>query len=161
MKTIIATTDMMNEKPSASLPAFAKCKCPRCRQGDMFVNKNPYQLKETMKMNETCPVCGQPFNLEVGFYYGSSYISYAFTVALSVATFVAWWVLIGFSLADGDHRLFYWIGINAVVLIVLQPYLMRLARRGWLSFFARYDKDWRLHPAERPERLNSAQEENW
>lgn len=159
MKTIIAATDMIEEKPIGALPAFVKCKCPRCRQGDMFVNNNPYQLKETMKMNDTCPVCGQAFNLEVGFYYGSSYISYAFAVALSVSTFVAWWVLIGFSLED--NRLFYWIGINAFLLIALQPYLMRLARAGWLRFFVRFDKDWRHHAAEKPERLNNAQEGNW
>ncbi|RYF95611.1 MAG: hypothetical protein EOO02_23090, partial [Chitinophagaceae bacterium] len=59
------------------------CKCPRCRRGDMFAVKNPWQLKTTMKMNESCAVCGQPFDIEVGFYYGSSYVSYALSVALS------------------------------------------------------------------------------
>ncbi|HEX9511486.1 MAG TPA: DUF983 domain-containing protein [Puia sp.] len=111
----------------------------------MFQTKKPYDLKRFMKMNERCPVCSQVMEIEVGFYYGTSYISYALTVALSAATFVAWMVLIGFSLADNDKRLFYWIGFNAVFLLLLQPWLMRLSRAVWLSFFVKYDMDWEQH----------------
>jgi hypothetical protein len=136
-----------------------KCKCPRCRRGDMFTNKNPYVLKQTMKMNKECPVCGQPLNIEVGFYYGSSYISYAAAVALSAATLIAWWVLIGFSLSD--NRFYYWLTFNAVFLIAAQPYLMRVARAGWLAFFVRYDKNWRTNPSQPLERTNEDQERNW
>jgi len=136
-----------------------KCKCPRCRRGDMFENKNPYALRETMKMNKECPVYGQPFNIEVGFYYGSSYISYAVAVTLSATTLIAWWVLIGLSLSD--NRFFYWLVFNAVFLIVAQPYLMRIARTGWLAFFVRYDKNWRKNPRQPLERTNEDQERNW
>jgi hypothetical protein len=139
--------------------SLLKCKCPRCRRGDMFENKNPYVLKETMKMNKECPVCGQPFNIEVGFYYGSSYISYAVTIAMSVATFIAWWLIIGFSLYD--NRVFYWLAFNALFLIAAQPYLMRLARTGWLAFFVRYDKNWKSNPVKPLERTNEEQEGNW
>ena len=150
----ITATD---KKPSV-FNVFA-CKCPRCRRGDMFENKNPYALKTTMRMNKECPVCGQPFNIEVGFYYGSSYVSYAASIALSVATFVAWWVIIGFSLQD--NRFFYWLIFNSVFLIAAQPYLMRLARTGWLMFFVRYDINWRTPPTQQLERVNEEQEKNW
>src|SRR5665213_1604631 len=83
-----------------------KCKCPRCRLGDMFLTKKPYS-KGFMKMNETCGVCGQYFELEVGFYYGSGYVSYGITVGLSIVTFLAWWLLIGISY--DDNRIFYWL----------------------------------------------------
>jgi hypothetical protein len=136
-----------------------KCKCPRCRKGDMFEDKNPWHLSKTMKMNKTCPVCNQPLDLEVGFYFGSGYVSYAFTVALSVATFVAWWVLVGFSLYD--NRIFYWLTLNAILLIIAQPYLMRVARTGWLAFFVKYDKNWRTNPIQPLERTNKDQENNW
>ena len=136
-----------------------RCKCPRCRKGDMFKNKNPYALKEVLKMNETCPVCGQPFNIEVGFYYGSGYISYGLTVMLSALTFIGWWFTIGFSL--DDNRLFYWITFNAVFLLALQPYLMRVARTGWLALFTRYDPNWKIHPVKMPERTNKEQDNNW
>lgn len=136
-----------------------KCKCPRCRRGDMFENRNPYVLKETMKMKKECRVCGQPFNIEVGFYYGSSYISYVGAVGVSAASFLVWWVLFGFSLSD--NRFFYWLAFNAVFLIAAQPYLMRVARTVWLAFFVRYDKNWRTNPPPLPERTNEGQEGNW
>ena len=113
-------------------------RCPRCRRGKIFANRNPYK-KGLLKMNETCPVCGQPTELEVGFYYGTAYVSYALTVAFSVATFLAWYVVFGFSIEDGDHRLFWWLGINSVLMILLQPILMRMSRSMWLSWFVKYD----------------------
>ncbi|AXY73872.1 DUF983 domain-containing protein [Paraflavitalea soli] len=116
-------------------------KCARCRQGNMFQHSNAYNLKQFMKMNDNCPACDQRMEIEVGFYYGTSYVSYALTVALSVSTFVAWWVLIGFSVHD--NRFFWWLGINIAALLLLQPYLMRLSRAIWLSFFVRYDPAWR------------------
>jgi hypothetical protein len=89
------------------------------------------------KMNENCLVCGQPTEIEVGFFYGTAYVSYALTVAFSVATFVAWWVLIGMSL--DDNRFFWWMGTNAVLMILMQPLFMRLSRTIWLSWFVAYD----------------------
>jgi hypothetical protein len=78
--------------------------------------------------------------MEPGFWYGTGYVSYALTVAFSVATFIAWWVFIGVSVSD--NRIFWWLGINAFLLIVLQPWLMRLSRTIYLYFFVRYDKDY-------------------
>ena len=94
-------------------------------------------------MPKNCPVCGQPTEIEVGFYYGPGYVSYALTVAFSLATFVLWFVTIGMSV--DDNRFFYWLGFNAVLLILMQPYLMRLSRTIWLTFFVRYDPHWKEH----------------
>src|ERR1041384_7902016 len=97
----------------------------------MFVVKNPWKLKTTMRMNTECPVCKQPLNIEVGFYYGSGFVSYALTIALSVATFIIWWLTVGISI--NDNRVFYWLPVNAVFLLILQPYLMRVSRTVWLG----------------------------
>ena len=113
-----------------------------------------------MKMNELCPVCDQPTEIEVGFYYGTSYVSYAITVALSVVSLAIWWLTIGLS--TDDNRFFYWIGVNALILLLLQPWLMRLSRSFWISWFVRYDPDWKLHkPQDVSERLNRDQGTNW
>lgn len=148
-----------SQRPAPLLLSVLQCKCPRCRTGSMFVEANPYKLKRTMKMHDQCPVCQQPFDLEVGFYYGSSYASYALSVAFSVATLVAWWVLIGFS--TQDYRFFYWMAVNGVLLIAIQPYFMRLARAIWIAFFVRYDKHWREHAPEQPERINKDHMNAW
>jgi hypothetical protein len=160
-KKLVLTTniDTHNQESKPGIYNLLACKCPRCRKGDMFEDKNPWHLRATMKMNRECPVCGQPLNIEVGFYFGSSYISYAFSVAFSVASFIAWWLLIGFSLED--NRIYYWLTTNAVLLITLQPYLMRVARTGWLAFFVYYDKNWKINPPQPLERTNEEQEGNW
>jgi hypothetical protein len=106
-----------------------------------------------MKMNERCPACEQVMEIEVGFWYGTSYISYVLTVALSGVTCIAWWVIIGFSLEDS--RFFWWMGLNIAALLIAQPYLMRLSRAIWLSFFVRYNENWRNEKPEEPERLGS------
>lgn len=115
-------------------------KCPRCHKGDMFTHKW-YQLKHVAQMHKKCPVCGQQTEMEQGFYYGTGYVSYALTVAFSVTTFIAWWVLIGFSL--NDNRVFWWLGINAALLFLFQPWFMRTSRIIWLSWF--YKRDDELH----------------
>lgn len=136
------------------------CRCPRCREGKLFKYPLSLNFKKTMVMNEECPVCGQPTELEVGFYYGTSYVSYALTVILSVLSFLLWLLTIGMSLKD--NRFFIWIGVNAVLLLALQPWLMRLSRSFWISWFVRTDPDWKEHkPADVSERLNPDQANNW
>jgi hypothetical protein len=110
-------------------------------------------------MNQHCPVCGQPTEIEVGFYYGTGYVSYAITVAFSLFTFSLWWLIIGFSL--DDNRLFWWIGINAALMILLQPVFMRLSRSLWLSWFVKYEPDWRNKKIVAPERIVKEQMDNW
>lgn len=110
-------------------------------------------------MNEECPVCGQPTEVEVGFYYGTGYVSYAIAVAYSVATFIAWWVLLGISI--DDNSLFWWLGVNSFSLLLLQPPIQRISRSLWISWFVKYDPDWRIHPVQTPERINKEQAGNW
>lgn len=117
-------------------------RCPRCRRGDMFKHSNPYKkikLSYILDMYHTCPVCNQKYDLEVGFWYGTGYVSYALAVLLSGLTFIAWWILIGISF--NDNRVFYWLGINTFLLVVIQPWMMRLSRVIYLYFFVSYDAD--------------------
>lgn len=142
------------------LPSVLTCKCARCRTGNMFVhNLQPFSVSRNMAMHDYCPVCRQPMELEVGFYYGTGYVSYALTVAISVSTFVAYWVLLGISI--NDNSLFYWLGLNILVLVLSYPYLMRLSRSIWLSFFVKYDADWDKHEPEKAERIVKEQMGNW
>lgn len=121
-------------------------KCPRCRRGPMFKDANPYKqlsLKHIFDMHENCPVCNQKYDMETGFWYGTGYVSYALAVAISVATFVAWYVLIGISI--NDNRLFWWLGSNIVFLVLIQPWLMRISRVIYIRFFVRYDPGYEEH----------------
>lgn len=154
---------MSEEKKPGYLFSVLDNRCPRCRRGKLFVHSNPYKLNTIVKMNKTCPVCGQPTDIEVGFYYGTAYVSYGLTVIFCMITFFVWWLLIGFSVQDGDYRLLYWCIINAVLLIGLQPVFMRLSRSLWISWFVKYEPDWKTKPipSENFERIVPEQMDNW
>ena len=145
--------------PSNYLWSTINNRCPRCREGKLFVSKNPYNLSAITKMNERCPVCGQPTEIELGFYYGTGYVSYALTVAYFVSTFVAWKVLFGMTFGLEDNRIFYWMVTAIVLLLFIQPLLMRLSRSIWLGWFVSYNKNWKNEPLEYNERMDHNRKE--
>lgn len=91
-------------------------------------------------MYDNCPECGQKYDMEQGFWYGTGYVSYGLAVAVSVASFIAWLVIIGVS--TDDNRVYWWLLFNGVLLVVLQPWLMRLSRAIYIRFFVRYDENY-------------------
>lgn len=149
---------IIEKKPSFILSLLGN-RCPRCRSGHLYKAKGAFRIKHLMDMNPQCPVCGQPFDMEPGFYYGTNMISYALSLLVTAVSFLLWVILIGISLSD--DRFFWWIGVNAVLLIFLQPPLMRLSRTVWLAFFVRYSPRWRDGDLVIPERINPGQMNNW
>ena len=143
------------------LASVLSCRCPRCREGKLFQHPVSINFKKNMLMHAQCTLCGQPTEIEVGFYYGTSYVSYVLTVMLSVFTFLLWFVTIGMSVSD--NRFFIWLITNAVILILLQPWLMRLSRSIWISWFVKYDPDWKNNKisSEVTERMVKEQMNNW
>src|SRR5918993_1013307 len=109
------------------------CWCPRCRQGKLFKNNLSLSIKKNMDMNPYCPVCGQRTEIEVGFYYGTGYVSYLIALFLTAVYFGLWYLIIGFSFSDDRFK--WWIISNSVLLLLLQPWLMRFSRSLWISFF--------------------------
>jgi uncharacterized protein (DUF983 family) len=159
--TLNNMSEISNKKINRGyLPTVLTCRCPRCREGKLFKHPLNLRFSNILLMNETCPVCGQPTEIEVGFYYGTSFVSYGLTVLLSAGTFIAWWIFIGLS--TEDNRFIFWLIFNAALLIILQPWLMRFSRSLWISWFVKYDPDWKLHkPGDVSERMNQEQGSNW
>jgi uncharacterized protein (DUF983 family) len=148
-----------DKPPRGYFASVFGCYCPRCREGKLFKNKVTARINRNVDMNAQCPVCGQVTDIEVGFYYGTGYVSYMLAVMVSGVTFVAWWLFIGFSFSD--NRFGWWIGVNAVLLILLQPWLMRLSRSLWISWFVRYDPHWKDNRPANYERVIEGQMGNW
>lgn len=80
----------MAEKSKFS--SMLNCKCPRCQEGDVFVNTT-WSRKYT-EMHKNCPKCGLRYEYELGFFWGAMYIGYALSVAISVTLGVATYVLL-------------------------------------------------------------------
>jgi len=82
-------------------------------------------------------VCGQQFELQTGFYFGTGFVSYVLTVLFSAIIIAAWWLTIGLSIRD--NRVWWCLGLNAMVLVLLQLPIQRLARSIWLALFVQYE----------------------
>lgn len=108
----------------------------------MYTNKSILPLGKLMDMPERCPVCGQKYEIEVGFWYGTGYVSYALSVALIATLAVAYAVLVGFSWKD--NSIFIFIGVMIAALVILQPWIMRYSRVLYLYVFVKYGKGQRL-----------------
>lgn len=130
----------MSQRPNYFV-SMLKMKCPHCRRGHMFKQQNPFhwRFSKIFDMYERCPVCNQKFELETGFWFGTGYVSYALGIALSVFNLIWYWLFFGMSWQDDS--LYWWLGINSVILIGLQPWLMRISRVIYLYFFVYYDED--------------------
>lgn len=116
-------------------------KCPRCRRGPMFKDPNPYKqlkLSHIFDMPECCEVCKQKYDMEKGFWFGTGYVSYALTVGITAITFIIWLVFIGVSTTD--NRIFWWLGLNTLLLVIMQPWLMRVSRVIYMRFFVKYNE---------------------
>ncbi len=119
------------EKEPSMLKSIAEQKCPNCREGDLFKEKNPLKLKHIFDMNDNCPVCGLKQEIEPSFFYGAMYINYAFGVAQAVATFII--TFFGFGLRGGELVL----AIFAVLLLTF-PFSLRWSRVLWSHMFIGY-----------------------
>ena len=91
-----------------------------------------------LEMPDRCTVCGQKMELEVGFYYGTGYVSYALTVGIMGMLFIAYWIIFGLSYVD--YSIFYALGSSVAIVLLLQPWLMRISRVLYLYGFVKYGK---------------------
>ena len=136
---------MAHDHP-ALVPSILKMKCPNCRKGHMFTNKSIFPLNKLLDMPEKCPVCGQKYELEVGFYYGTGYVSYALSVGLYFINLIWYWLIFGLSFQD--NSMIYYFITSTVIVILLQPWLMRISRVLYLNMFVRYGKGTKLKSQE-------------
>ncbi len=112
----------------SSTKALLDCKCPRCRQGDLFQLPLNKFLKNRSMYNK-CTVCNLAFEPEPGFYYGAMFISYAVSVAVSITSGL---VLYNFF-NDPD----IWIYLLTVLffMLLLSPLTYRYSRSLMLHIF--------------------------
>ena len=83
-------------------------------------------------MPKKCPKCGQDFQIETGFYYGAMYVSYAITIALIVAVFIA---LIVFNIFSIELFLL----LDFIVLLISLPYVFKVSRSIWIALMIKFD----------------------
>ncbi len=117
----------------SKLFGIVRNKCPRCHEGDLFTNPNPYNLAHFSDMPKRCPVCDQSYEPEPNFFYGAMYVSYGYAVALFVATYIV---------ANSWLGLGLWQTVGALgVVSLLGPFLFRLSRSTYFHLFVHFDPE--------------------
>lgn len=123
-------------KKGTKLYSILKLKCPRCQQGNLFLNKNPYNLKMFDKMPDKCPVCKEDFIRESGFYWGGMMVSHATTTLIAVIVHAIVYAFAGWEIAPNV------IAIVSVILIMF-PVVFRNSRAIWINIFVKYDENFK------------------
>lgn len=115
-------------EPSKALAIF-KCRCPRCRKGEVFTHAAVNVLKFD-RMHEQCPVCGLYYEVEVGLFYGAMYISYGISVNIVLIVGVLLYYL------ASDPPTWVYLSVVAAIIFLSTPLLFRYSRILMLYFFS-------------------------
>ncbi|MBX9889477.1 MAG: DUF983 domain-containing protein [Flavobacteriaceae bacterium] len=122
-------------KKGSKLNSILTGTCPKCQNESMYLDKNPFNLTNTLKMHEKCSHCGLTYQIEPSFFYGAMYVSYGLNVATGVAAFIISYVILGTSLKTAFVAII-------IALIILFPYVLRWARNIYINMFVSYDPNW-------------------
>jgi len=131
------------EKPKVSLTqSIFKLKCPRCREGDLFISKSHFNYRQLTKMPKACPVCGQVYLPEPGFYYGAMFISYIicgfwFLGFIAICMF-------GFGLTVDMSFV-----LLMIMIVILFGWIFRISRSIWIHVNVKYVPDGNYNPKKR------------
>ncbi len=100
----------------------------------MYVDKNPYQVRQLFKMHERCSHCGLKYKIEPSFFYGAMYVSYGVGIAFGVAAFIIAYVMLETSLVTTFIAI-------VITLVVFMPVIIRLSRNIWINLFIKYNPE--------------------
>ncbi|HIE46007.1 MAG TPA: DUF983 domain-containing protein [Flavobacteriaceae bacterium] len=118
-------------KKGSKLFGIINNKCPKCHEGDFYVDKNPLHLGKILTIHDKCDKCSLKYMLEPSFYHGAMYVSYGLSVATSIITFIICMLL--------GLELFTSFVIVIVSLILFTPVMLKLSRIIYINMFVSYD----------------------
>ncbi len=121
------------QREKSTLSALVLGKCPQCHGGEVFEAPLLHVHKFT-KMNKVCSHCGFNFEPEPMFYFGAMYISYAFSVAALVASYLAIRLLVS------EPPLWSFIVSVPLVVLLTLPFNFRYSRLIYLFIMGNWRK---------------------
>jgi uncharacterized protein (DUF983 family) len=111
---------------SSALSRGLALRCPQCGQGKLFRN--------LLQMHRQCDSCGFVYERAPGFFLGSAYLNYGFTVVSLTVLYIALHYGVGWSNQAVTPLL--------VIYFLTVPFVMfRYARSLWLAMDCFYDPD--------------------
>lgn len=119
--------------PPFLITSLLKEKCPKCRKGNIFINKHIFPLKDCLKTVDYCSVCQQKIKVEQNYGQGMNFV---FIFLIYFVNLLWFWPIVGLSFKD--NSIYYYIAVSTVMVLVLQPWLMRFSRVLFLYLVIRY-----------------------
>lgn len=110
-----------------------KNKCPKCHEGTFWPN-SPLRnlLFNRGRLNKNCSNCGLKFEIELGFWYGAMYVSYALGVLLMLLMWLIQFIL--FPAIDIKYLIIF----IMLSIILFCPYNFFYSRLIWINFFVSF-----------------------
>ena len=121
-------------KKGSKLNSILTGTCPKCQNENMYVDKNPYNLRKVLKMNENCSHCGLKYQIEPSFFYGAMYVSYGLNVAFGIAAFVITFVFLKLDIKTSFISI-------VLAIVLLYPLVLRWSRNIYINMFVSYEPD--------------------
>ena len=118
----------MSAAQDSTALAIVQQRCPRCHQGPLF-STSAFHVTRFADMPAHCPVCGQAYEPEPGFYWGAMYVSFMFSTAIMLVVGMA----VYFLLHDPDTWVY--VAAVAVAATLLTPLNLRYSRTLMLYLF--------------------------
>lgn len=84
-------------------------------------------------MPDRCPVCNQDFKIEPGFYIGALWTSFPIVIFLMTILSVVLLVVVRMDMN------WFFVAIT-LILLALQPMIIRLARAIWINIFVDFEE---------------------
>jgi hypothetical protein len=122
------------------LPALLTMKCPSCRKSTVFVHKSVFPLGECLKLKDECEICGQKMKSESN---NGGGINYALSMLLFFLNLLWYWPIFGLSYKD--NSVYFYLVASTVVVVLLQPWLMRLSRMLYLYLYVGFGTTRRVY----------------
>lgn len=137
-KNYFCIMETPSKRPSM-LPAMMTMKCPSCRKSTVFVNKSVFPLGKCLAMKDECEVCGQKMKSESN---NGGGINYALTMILFFLNLCWYWPVFGLSYKD--NSVLYYLVTSTIIVLIAQPYLMRLSRMIYLYLYVGFGNSRRV-----------------
>lgn len=105
-------------------------KCPTCGKGEIFLNKKVFPLSNMLKTVDYCNNCGQKINTGNDSAPGMNY-------ALSVVVYILGFILYAciWDITYKDNSFIYSFIFSTIIVILVQPWLMRLSKAIYIYIF--------------------------
>ena len=108
-------------------------RCPKCKEGKLFVNKTILPLTTCLRTVDHCPVCGQKINTGNDSAPG---VNYALSVIVYALGFILYALIWGITYKD--YSIYYSLAFSTLLVIVLQPWLMRLSKVIYIYLYVKF-----------------------